>query len=72
MIMNGSELRQMRMEMGWRQAYMAEALGVSRSSLAHWEQWRAPVPGIVSRRMKVAHRRMMKMVEEMDVGGAFG
>jgi transcriptional regulator with XRE-family HTH domain len=53
------------MEMGWKQAFMAEAMGISRSSLAHWEQFRAPVPQSVARHVKRAHRKVMKIVEEL-------
>ena len=32
------------MAMGWTQRWLADSLGVTRMSVAHWEQGRAPVP----------------------------
>ena len=63
--MSGDQLRTMRMEMGWKQAYMASALGVTRSSLAHWEQFRAPIPRVVGVAVRRAHRKVVKIVEEL-------
>jgi DNA-binding transcriptional regulator YiaG len=65
--MTGDQLRSMRMEMGWKQSFLANNLEVTRSSLAHWEQFRAPIPRDVSRRVAKAHRKMMKIVEELGL-----
>ena len=56
--MTGGELQQMREELGWTQRFLAEKLGVTRCSIAHWEQGRAPVPSNIS----AAVRRSAKSV----------
>lgn len=56
------------MEMGWKQSFLAEALGVTRSSLAHWEQWRAPVPRDVARKVRKAHRLVMRGLGGLHLG----
>lgn len=63
--MTGDQLRMMRMEMGWNQWFLAQQLEVTRSSLAHWEQFRAPVPRDVAKRVARAHRKVAKIVEEL-------
>ena len=63
--MSGDQLRTMRMEMGWSQKYLARVMGISRSSLAHWEQFRAPIPQGVGSAIRKAHRKMTKIVEEL-------
>ena len=55
----------MRMELGWSQVFLSDLLGVGRSSLAHWEQGRAPIPVGFARRMRKAHSGMMKIVEDL-------
>lgn len=37
------------MAMGWTQRWLGDSLGVTRMSVAHWEQGRAPVPKAVSK-----------------------
>ena len=63
--MDGETLREMRMEMGWSQAFLADRLEVTRSSLAHWEQLRAPVPWDVAKKVRKAHGKVTKIVEEL-------
>jgi len=46
--------------MGWTQYWLADRLGVTRPSLAHWECGRARVPP----RVAVAVRQAQKLVEK--------
>ena len=52
--MTGQELQELRNELGWTQYFLADVLGVPRSSIAHWEQGRARVPVNVASGMKKA------------------
>jgi transcriptional regulator with XRE-family HTH domain len=52
--MTGQELQELRNEMGWTQYFLADVLGIPRSSIAHWEQERAPVPVNVAEGMRKA------------------
>lgn len=62
--MKGSKLRQMRMDIGWTQQSLADVLDISRSSLCHYEQERAPLPKVLGHKMKVLHRGIMKAVRD--------
>ena len=53
----------MRMEIGWTQKIAAEVLEISRSSLAHYETGRAPVPQVVIRKINILHRGITKAIE---------
>ena len=59
--MTGEELQEIRVELGWAQWFLAEKLGVFRSSIAHWEQGRAPVPTNVAEAMRQASRSMVQL-----------
>jgi transcriptional regulator with XRE-family HTH domain len=65
--MTNEELLEMRQEMGWTQYFLADALGVTRSSLAHWEGGRAPIPWNVESAVKNAHARVLKALEKMSL-----
>jgi len=58
--MDGKQLRAARRRMGWTQYWLADRLGVTRPSLAHWECGRARVPP----RVAVAVRQAQKLVEK--------
>jgi len=64
--MTGVELQMLRQEMGWSQQFLAEKLGVTRSSLAHWEQGRAPVPHHISRSVRRASRLMGRVFDALE------
>jgi DNA-binding XRE family transcriptional regulator len=65
--MTNVELTNMRKEMGWTQYFLAEQLGVTRSSLAHWEMGRAPVPQNVEETVTRCHARVMKALEKLTL-----
>jgi transcriptional regulator with XRE-family HTH domain len=56
--MGHEEFHELRTEMGWTQYFLAEVMGVTRSSVAHWECGRAPVPRTVAKAMRRAHKKM--------------
>ena len=60
--MTGQELQELRNELGWTQYFLADVLGVPRSSIAHWEQGRARVPVNVASGMKKAASGMERHV----------
>lgn len=64
-MMTGEELQELREELGWSQYFLAERLGVFRSSIAHWEQGRAPVPTNVAKAVREAARGMGKIRARM-------
>jgi len=53
------------MDMGWTQAFLADCLGVTRVSLAHWEQERALVPPVVARSMRRVHKTVYNAIRQM-------
>lgn len=53
--MKGKEFREMRKEMGWTQYFLADVLGITRVSLAHYERDRAPVPRSIARALRKTH-----------------
>lgn len=57
--MTGEQLKKARVAMGWTQYVLADALGITRASLAHWERGRAPVPPQVG----VVVRQALKFVD---------
>jgi len=59
--MTGEKLQELRQELGWTQWFLAERLGVFRSSVAHWEQNRTPVPTNVASAMRAASRSMRQL-----------
>ena len=61
--MHGQTLRFMRLEIGWTQKVAAEVLEITRSSLAHYETGRAPVPRVVIRKINILHRGITKTIE---------
>ena len=61
--LSGDQLRQMREEMGWTQYFLADVLGVSRASLAHWEWERAPVPKVIERAMSKMHTEVTTTIK---------
>lgn len=63
--MDGDELREKRMEMGWTQEYLADLLETNRGTLAHWECGRAPVPPRVARVVEQLHWRVMEAMDEV-------
>lgn len=56
--MTDEEFLQMRREMGWSQYFLADALGITRARLCHWESGRAPVPPEVAKLVRRAHRKV--------------
>lgn len=54
--MTGKQLTETRKQMGWTQYFLADALGVTRSSLAHWESDRAPLPSDIEKAVRGAQR----------------
>ena len=56
--MNHEEFLEIRKEMGWTQYFLAEVMGVTRSSVAHWEWGRAPIPPSVAAAMRRAHKKV--------------
>jgi len=69
--MQGSTLRFMRLEIGWTQKIMAEVLGITRSSLTHYENERAQVPPLIICRIKILHRGVLRTIEKSR-GERFG
>jgi len=61
--MTAEEFVELRQEMGWSQYYLADAIGVTRSSITHWECDRAPVPPSVARAMRRAQKKMLEARE---------
>ena len=62
---SGDELRGMRLDLGWTQKFLAASMGVSRSSLAHWEQERAVVPPVVARAITKVHKTVSVAIRGM-------
>jgi transcriptional regulator with XRE-family HTH domain len=58
--MSHEEFLEIRQEMGWTQYFLADAIGVTRASVAHWECGRAPVPSTVATAMRRAHKKMLQ------------
>jgi len=56
--MTAVEFLELRQGMGWSQYYLADAIGVTRSSITHWECDRAPVPSPVAKAMRRAHKKV--------------
>jgi len=63
--MTGAELRFKRNQMGWTQYFLADCLGVTRVSLAHWECERAPVPKSVARATTRVHKTVYTAIRGM-------
>ena len=64
--MNGEQLREARERMGWSQRYLADALGVTRAALAHWEWGRAPVPHAVGRAVGGALELVSRALKQLE------
>ena len=63
--MSGDQLRDMRMALGWTQEFLADSMGVTRVSLAHWEQERAPVPPVIARAVAKVHSTVSVAIRGM-------
>jgi transcriptional regulator with XRE-family HTH domain len=63
---DGEQLQRTREEMGWTQYWLADALGVKRSRLAHWERGRARVPPRVAVLVRRAQKHVMRALESLD------
>ena len=67
--MTAAEFKKLRMECGWSQYLLADLLGVTRSSVTHWECGRAPVPTGVRKALRDAHAIVtaaMRILSQMD------
>jgi transcriptional regulator with XRE-family HTH domain len=53
----------MRLEIGWTQKVLAEVLGITRSSLAHYETGRAVVPTLIAYKIDILHRGITHAIE---------
>jgi len=53
------------MDLGWTQKFLADSMGVNRSSLAHWEQERAAVPRVVARAVTKVHKTVYAAIRGM-------
>ena len=63
--MTGTRFQTMRNQMGWSQYFLADCLGVTRSSLAHWECERAPIPKSVARALTRVHGTVHTAIRRM-------
>ena len=63
--MSGEELRGLRRDLGWTQKFLADSMGVTRASLAHWEQERAPVPPVIARAVSKVYRTVSVAIRGM-------
>jgi transcriptional regulator with XRE-family HTH domain len=68
--MTGTQMRTLRNQMGWTQYFLADCLGVTRPSLAHWEGDRAPVPPTIARSLTRVHKTVYNAIRGMHRIGA--
>ena len=61
--MQGKTLRKMRMEIFWSQKTMARILGITRSSIAHYEQDRAPIPFSIVKKIAILHNEITRVIK---------